>query len=197
MWASALKPINLNQPNEKNFTMLLMDNGVTLSPWSKYCPKQYSKWYCYKCYRKYAPSLPELRKIILDNFSNFFEYYVMRYPHHKTHIKVSFTGSIAYKFKEHLQDIARDFNILIENIVQQPMDGLVKYHCNTMVNDIGNISWERVHLLWYGDFYLCWACEVRNDIQLWIYHHPKCVLKNRMWFHPLTNCIMSVAAVSS
>lgn len=84
--------------------------------------------------------LPELRKIILDNFSNFFTYYVMRYPHHKAQIKVSFTGSIAYNFKEYLQDIAAEFDILIENIVQQPMDGLVKYHCNTMVNNIRNIS---------------------------------------------------------
>jgi len=84
--------------------------------------------------------LPEVRKIILDNFSNFFTYYVMRYPHHKAQIKVSFTGSIAYNFKEYLQDIAVEFDILIENIVQQPMDGLVKYHCDTMVNDIRNIS---------------------------------------------------------
>lgn len=81
--------------------------------------------------------LPELRKIILDNFSKFFTYYVMRYPNHKAQIKVSFTGSIAYNFKEHLEHIAAEFGILIEKIVQQPMDGLVKYHCNTMVNDIG------------------------------------------------------------
>jgi N-acetylglucosamine kinase-like BadF-type ATPase len=84
--------------------------------------------------------LPEVRKIILDNFSNFFTYYVMRYPHHKTQIKVSFTGSIAYNFQEPLQDIAAEFDIVIDNIVQQPMDGLVKYHCNTMVKDIGSYS---------------------------------------------------------
>ena len=84
--------------------------------------------------------LPELRSIILDNFRKFFTYYVMRYPNVKEQIKVSFTGSIAYNFREYLQDIAAETGVLIENIVQQPMDGLVKYHCNTMVNDIGNIS---------------------------------------------------------
>ncbi len=84
--------------------------------------------------------LPELRSIILENFRKFFTYYVMRYPNAKEQIKVSFTGSIAYNFREYLHDIAAETGVLIENIVQQPMDGLVKYHCYTMVNDIGNIS---------------------------------------------------------
>jgi N-acetylglucosamine kinase-like BadF-type ATPase len=84
--------------------------------------------------------LPELRNIILDNFSKFFIYYVMRYPHNNSEIKVSFTGSIAYNFAAYLHDIAAEFGILIETIVQHPMDGLVKYHCNTVVNNIDNIS---------------------------------------------------------
>ena len=70
--------------------------------------------------------VPELKKIIFDNFTNFFTYYVLRYPNHKSQIKVSFTGSIAYNFQEHLNETAAKLGIIIEHIVQQPMDGLVK-----------------------------------------------------------------------
>jgi glucosamine kinase len=80
---------------------------------------------------KYAEE-PACRAIILDNFRNFFLYYVLRYPHHKKGIKVSFSGSIAYTFRKLLSEVAADMNIEIEKIVQHPMDGLVQYHCVTV-----------------------------------------------------------------
>lgn len=72
------------------------------------------------------------RAIILDNFRNFFLYYVLRYPHKKKKITVSFTGSIAHAFRKFLYEVAADHNIEIEKIVQHPMDGLVQYHCVTV-----------------------------------------------------------------
>jgi glucosamine kinase len=80
---------------------------------------------------KYA-AVPELRNIITDNFSKFFLYYVMRLPGRKKQVKVSFTGSIAHNFKQYLYDVADTMGIVIEEIVQHPMDGLVKYHCTTV-----------------------------------------------------------------
>ena len=80
---------------------------------------------------KYAEE-PACRAIILDNFRNFFLYYVLRYPHPQKTIKVSFTGSIAYTFRKLLSEVAADMNIEIEKIVQHPMDGLVQYHCVTV-----------------------------------------------------------------
>ena len=80
---------------------------------------------------KYA-EVPECKEIILGNFTKFFFYYVLRYPSVKKSIKVSFTGSIAYRFKPYLLQVANDLDIAIENIVQHPMDGLVKYHCITV-----------------------------------------------------------------
>lgn len=77
---------------------------------------------------RYA-DLPECKKIIEDNFRQFFSYYVVRYP---LASKVSFTGSIAYRFRVFLSQIASEFNIEIQTIVQHPMDGLVKYHCVTV-----------------------------------------------------------------
>src|SRR5688500_13788051 len=80
---------------------------------------------------KYA-DVPECKEIILGNFTKFFLYYVLRYPSSKKPIKVSFTGSIAYRFQSYLLQVADEMGIAIENIVQHPMDGLVKYHCITV-----------------------------------------------------------------
>ncbi|HEY0745012.1 MAG TPA: N-acetylglucosamine kinase [Chryseosolibacter sp.] len=80
---------------------------------------------------KYA-EVPECKEIILGNFTKFFFYYVMRYPTSKRGQKLSFTGSIAYRFQPYLRQVADEMDIAIENIVQHPMDGLVKYHCVTV-----------------------------------------------------------------
>ena len=84
--------------------------------------------------------VPELKTIIIDNFTKFFRYYVMRFPHNKKEIRVRFTGSIAYGFKQYLCDVSESMGIVIEKIVQHPMDGLVRYHCTTVpVFNTGNI----------------------------------------------------------
>mgnify|MGYP003577950196 CR=1 FL=1 len=80
---------------------------------------------------KYA-EVPECKGIILDNFTRFFEYYIFQHPAFARSNKVSFTGSIAYRFRSYLLQVADQRGIEIENIVQHPMDGLVKYHCVTV-----------------------------------------------------------------
>lgn len=72
------------------------------------------------------------REIILDNFRKFFEYYVLRFPHRAQHVKVSFTGSVAWNFREYVHEVAAAMDIEVEKIVQHPMDGLVRYHCVTV-----------------------------------------------------------------
>jgi glucosamine kinase len=80
---------------------------------------------------KYA-EVPECREIILGNFSKFFFYYVLPFPSLKRPHKISFTGSVAFRFKSYLLQVADEMGITVENIVQHPMDGLVKYHCVTV-----------------------------------------------------------------
>jgi glucosamine kinase len=75
---------------------------------------------------------PACREIILDNFRNFFLYYVLQYPGDRQNIHVSFTGSIAYNFKKYLSEVADNMDIAIGKIVQHPMEGLVQYHCVTV-----------------------------------------------------------------
>lgn len=79
---------------------------------------------------KYS-EVPECRDIIVDNFRNFFRYYVLAYPRLSKTVNVHFTGSIAKNFSKYLTDVASSMDIAIEQIVQHPMDGLVKYHCVT------------------------------------------------------------------
>jgi glucosamine kinase len=80
---------------------------------------------------KYA-EVSECKEIILGNFRKFFFYYVLRYPSAKNSIRVSFTGSIAYRFQSYLLQVANEMGIAVGDIVQHPMDGLVKYHCITV-----------------------------------------------------------------
>jgi glucosamine kinase len=76
---------------------------------------------------------PACREIILDNFRNFFLYYVLQYPQGGSkEVKVSFTGSIALNFRKYLLEVAGNMDIVVEKIVQHPMDGLVQYHCVTV-----------------------------------------------------------------
>jgi glucosamine kinase len=80
---------------------------------------------------KYA-EVPECKEIILGNLTKFFFYYVLGYSPRKRATKVSFTGSVAHRFQPYLLQVADEMDIAIENIVQHPMDGLVKYHCITV-----------------------------------------------------------------
>lgn len=79
---------------------------------------------------------PACYKIIVENFRQFFSYYVRGYEALNRDKPVSFTGSIAYNFREYLVEVGEEAGIAIEKIVQHPMDGLVKYHCETVSSDL-------------------------------------------------------------
>jgi glucosamine kinase len=72
------------------------------------------------------------REIIINNFRNFFTYYVLRYKIQKENITVGIVGSIAWHFKEFLIEVASEMEVSIEEIVQNPMEGLIQYHCTTV-----------------------------------------------------------------
>ncbi|MBD8487919.1 N-acetylglucosamine kinase [Echinicola sp. CAU 1574] len=75
---------------------------------------------------------PSCQAIIKDNFRKFFDYYVIPYGPQSMDLPISFTGSIAYHFCDFLEEVAAEFGIKIKSIVQHPMSGLVKYHCQTV-----------------------------------------------------------------
>lgn len=75
---------------------------------------------------------PHCREIIRNNFMEFFKYYVLRYSQYQPGMKVSFVGSIAHHFREFMETVASELGISIGDIVKNPMEGLVKYHCQTV-----------------------------------------------------------------
>ncbi|GAB3647546.1 ATPase [Echinicola sediminis] len=75
---------------------------------------------------------PSCKKIIKDNFRQFFNFYVLPYGIKRISGPISFTGSIAYLFSDFLHEIALEVGLEIHEIVQHPMSGLVKYHCQTV-----------------------------------------------------------------
>ena len=69
---------------------------------------------------------PAIRQLVMNSFIAFFRRNVMQYDYKQ--YTVHFIGSIAYCYKEILQDAARQTGIQIGKILQSPMEGLIQYH---------------------------------------------------------------------
>ncbi|MCD8166757.1 MAG: ATPase [Bacteroides sp.] len=73
-------------------------------------------------------TLPELRRIVLQAFTAFFtrNIYQYDYRNHPVHC----TGSIAWHYRELLQEAACQTGVQLGKIEQNPMQGLITYHLN-------------------------------------------------------------------
>jgi len=71
---------------------------------------------------------PAIFNLVYDSFDAFFVRNVMQYP--LEDIGVGFVGSIAHYFRDSLEIVASERGIVVLEIVQSPMEGLVKYHTN-------------------------------------------------------------------
>ncbi|GHT03345.1 ATPase [Bacteroidia bacterium] len=71
-------------------------------------------------------TVPEVRSIVLNAFRAFLTRNVKQYDYKNN--KVHFIGSIAYYYKDILEEALRDTGMQIGTIVQVPMEGLVEYH---------------------------------------------------------------------
>ena len=69
---------------------------------------------------------PSIYKIVYESFDAFFVRNVMQYL--LENVQVGFVGSIAHYFKDILETVASKRGIIISQVVQNPMEGLVKYH---------------------------------------------------------------------
>lgn len=67
-----------------------------------------------------------IHDLVYNAFSDFFKKNVMQYDYRN--YKVSFTGSVAYHFKDVLVEVANDLGIDVGVIVQSPMDGLINFY---------------------------------------------------------------------
>lgn len=69
---------------------------------------------------------PGIRRLVLDSFTAFLQRNVMQYDY--LHYPAHFIGSIAYCYKEILQEAAQKTGVMTGKILQSPMEGLIRYH---------------------------------------------------------------------
>ena len=67
-----------------------------------------------------------VNELVKDNFRNFFVRNLLQYKYHD--YPVSFVGYIAKNYNVLLREVAKEYNINIETIVESPMSGLIEYH---------------------------------------------------------------------
>jgi len=72
-----------------------------------------------------------IKTLVKTQFQLFFDKKVLCYKP-SNQLPIHFTGSIAYYFKQILEEIAANKHLKIGNIVQTPINGLIRYHQTKM-----------------------------------------------------------------
>lgn len=68
-----------------------------------------------------------IENIIEDGINDFFFNHLYKYTESWLY-PISFTGSVAYGFKDVLQQLCNSYELELGKVLKQPMDGLVEYH---------------------------------------------------------------------
>jgi len=76
---------------------------------------------------------PWVSELVTESFREFFRFTVCKYPNYQN-ISTHFVGSIAFYFADLLKETAASRNIRLGNILQSPMEGLIRYHQQQLVN---------------------------------------------------------------
>ena len=70
---------------------------------------------------------PYIKKLVKKGFKKFFKFHVLAY-HKSKKTPLYFVGSIAFYFKDILEEVAFSHKIKITNIIGKPINNLVEYH---------------------------------------------------------------------
>jgi glucosamine kinase len=70
---------------------------------------------------------PEIENIVVTSFAEFVTRNLIQYPGIES-IPIHFTGSIAFHFEAQLSKVIQQQHLILGNIEQAPMKGLVRYH---------------------------------------------------------------------
>ena len=65
--------------------------------------------------------------LVRTSFEDFFRNLVSHYPNYKSY-EFNCIGSVAYNFRNVLEQVANDYGMKVGRIVRSPIDDLVKYH---------------------------------------------------------------------
>ena len=74
---------------------------------------------------------PSVHRLVLNALKSFFVRNVENYKNYRE-LPVNFVGSIAVIYRDVLEEAAKALYITIGDIIKSPMEGLVKYHSNTI-----------------------------------------------------------------
>ena len=70
---------------------------------------------------------PVVRNMVEDEFREFVEYFILSYGERET-LPVRITGSIAFHYREILEQVFSEYGLVIEKIVEKPITELAKYY---------------------------------------------------------------------
>ena len=70
---------------------------------------------------------PEIHAIVLNSFKAFFVRNIQQYKNY-SELSVNFIGSIAYYYREVLEEAAAQCGCTVGSIIKSPMEGLIKFH---------------------------------------------------------------------
>jgi len=69
---------------------------------------------------------PLLSQLVVDNFRNFFRNNVK--PYNRTDLPVGVVGSMAFHYRDQLEEATRLEGFTLGQIMKSPMEGLISYH---------------------------------------------------------------------
>lgn len=72
-------------------------------------------------------SHPHIQLLVMDCFREFFKRHISFYPDYTTYA-LSAVGSVSYIFSIQFVAVAKEFNITVQQTIQKPMEGLIRYH---------------------------------------------------------------------
>ena len=76
-------------------------------------------------------NIPEIHNLVKKSFYDFFIRNVMQYDYQN--YNVNMVGSVAFHFKEILNEVAKDLDIQLDTFMIQPIDGLISFHSDTKI----------------------------------------------------------------
>lgn len=71
-------------------------------------------------------AVPEVHQLVLNSFKDFLKRNVMQYD--RLNLPVHFTGSVAFYYKDVLEEAVQAMGMQMGQVLQSPMEGLIKFH---------------------------------------------------------------------
>jgi len=76
---------------------------------------------------------PYMNEIVSNGMRRFIVHQIMQFENAKS-IPIHFVGSISFLLKKELNNVLKEYGLKMGNVVQRPIDGLVKYHIQNLKN---------------------------------------------------------------